>query len=144
MYNEREKEEIKRRLRTRAQKVLFRLWVAKLRNEVFFLDRIYHEEPISGGWLPLWALRGPLIGGDCADKRLRELRNDHLVPFKNTLINGHLQPWKIHRWVSREGKIDYLYCLDIDPRDLDWEEVLREGCKWVFRRDVAEQVSLGF
>jgi len=143
-YSRDEINEIRRRLKTRHQKVLFRLWIALLKNEVFFLDRIYHQEPISGGWLPNWALRGPLIGGDSSDRRKRELASDYFVPFKQTLVNGHLKDYKVHRWVSDPGRVDYLYCLDIDPYELDWDELFETWPNWVYHHNVVKQVYLEF
>ena len=59
---------------TRVQMVLSILIDARIKNDNFRIN----ENPrhyISGGYRPLWALRGQFKGGDSAGRRLRELRS---------------------------------------------------------------------
>lgn len=135
---------IMRRLKTDKQRVLFRLWRAKYENEVFWLDGMTRKEAISGGWLPMWALRGSMLGGDSADRRLRQLRDENGIQFKETIVNGHIRPYKVHQWVSTPGNTSYIYCLALDPHKLDWNELLEQWPKWVWADATREQVALAF
>ena len=113
-------QDIQENLQNGRQRVLFRLWTAKLNNEILFLSHI-PDEVISGGWLPIYAMQGPLIGGSSADRRLRELRTMHLVPID----------YKIHRWKERK-KITHIYRLGCSANEINWYEVFEDWPQYTF------------
>jgi len=124
---------IQDRLANNWQRVLFRLWVAKLRNEYFFLVPGETSSIIRGGWLPVWAVTESMIGGSSGDRRLRQLR-DKGFPFKQSNINGHIENYKIHEWHLYGKKIrTFIYCLDCDLTPDDWEEILDKNAKYHYR-----------
>ena len=121
------------RLSCQRQLVLFTFWSAIVTNRKFCLSRL-HNEWVSNAWLPLYSVRSGSCGGDSADVRLRELRNIHKVPFFHTIVNGHSVPYKIHNWSSVKGKLSHLYRLDMDPKDIDWDILLKTWPNWVFQK----------
>jgi len=115
MITEMQIENIKSRLRTNWQRVLFRLWIARIRKEKFWLASGMDSSIITG-WLPMYALRGKLIGGDSADVRLREdLRIKRQFPI---LLKNHI--WYLYG----EKKITPIYRLDCDLSIEEWDEIL--------------------
>lgn len=107
---------------TRGQKVLAKLIEARQDNRPFLLYPGPPEEWISGGYLPMWAFRGPQIGGDAADVRLRELRREHLVPIE------------LHNHKTRYGTTP-LYRLDMTQEQTiayDWEPALKQPFTWKY------------
>lgn len=112
---------IQENLQNGRQRVLFRLWIAKLRNEPYFLSN-RPDEVISGGWLPIYAMQGPLIGGSSADRRLRELRTMHLIPID----------YKIHRW-KEQKKITHIYRLGCNADEINWHDVFENWPQYTFQ-----------
>ena len=117
-------QDIKENLQNRRQRVLFRLWIAKLYNEIFFLSH-QPDEVISGGWLPIYAMQGSLIGGSSADRRLRELRTIHLIPIN----------YKIHRW-KYEKRITHIYKLGCNSNEIKWYEIFNKGSQYIFINEI--------
>ncbi|MDD5061593.1 MAG: hypothetical protein PHC43_01050 [Candidatus Marinimicrobia bacterium] len=113
--------DIERRCDSEESKVLFRLWIARLRNEKFFLSR-NPDEVISGGFLPMYAFRSGSLGGDSADRRLRFLRDNLLIP-----IEIHK-----HTWKTNPKKKTYLYRLNCNPYDLDWDEYFTKKGRFIY------------
>ncbi len=116
------------------QRVLFRLWQAKKNNEIFWLQ---NNPPVAvrGGWLPLFALTSPLIGGSEASRRKREITEHHGIPIEH----------KIHSWrsdgatVTEEkpaDRVTHLHRLECDPEDINWHEVL-ENRHFVFEPEMS-------
>jgi len=99
-------------LKTTQQKILYTLYYGRHENGRFNLAPYNREGGwISGGWLPMYAMRGPLLGGDSADRRLRELRE---------------AGWPIidkeHKFVVGGVKRNmHIYALGVDPGTLDWD-----------------------
>jgi hypothetical protein len=77
----------------------------------------YGWEPVGEGWLPIYAFRGPLIGGDSGDRRLRELKDKkgkYRIPIEI----------KKHRWtINGEKKMTWLYRLGCPPNEIDIENI---------------------
>jgi len=115
------------------QRVLYELWHAIVIKRKFCLSQTYGEW-ISGGGLPLQALRGVQNGGDAADVRLRDLENKHGVPFVGCEIRGRKHRYTIHEWKNIKGKKTYYYKLDIKPEDIDWEELFAVWPKWHYKK----------
>lgn len=117
--------EIEQKLKTGTvkQKVLYCLWIARSENKRYCIVQGLREH-ISGGWLPMWILQSPLIGGTSADRRLRELREHHGIPLecrKHEYINDHGE--SRHIWIHR---------IAFDPRCLDWEEVFAKKRQYFY------------
>jgi len=94
------------------QKILYTLYQGRRQNGKFNLASYNHSGAwISGGWLPLYALRGPIIGGDSAGRRVREL---HELGWP--VIN------KEHKFVVGGVKRSIrIYALGVTPSSLDWD-----------------------
>jgi hypothetical protein len=74
----------------------------------------YGRESVGEGWLPIYAFRGPYLGGDQADRRLRELRTEFGIPIEK----------KVHHWKHQEqSKYTYVYRLGCDPGEIDLENI---------------------
>lgn len=93
---------------TRRQQILSMLIEARIKNDIFLVYRnpvTTNPHYISGGYRPTWAFRDQFTGGDCGDRRCRELRADHKpadMP-KNDWIQK-----KTHRlkyWDAVKGKM---------------------------------------
>ena len=123
---------VKSQCRTQVQRVLYELWHAMVIRRKFCLSQTY-DEWISGGGLPVQAIRGSANGGDAADVRLRDLENIYNVPFVGCEIRGRHHRYCIHKWKNLKNKITYYYKLDIKPEDIDWEELFRTWPKWRFK-----------
>lgn len=65
----------------------------------------------------MWVFRGPNIGGDCADRRLRELRD-----------RGFNVICKRHEWIDWRGEKIYtwIYKLEDQLNYQDWEEIIED------------------
>jgi len=114
--------DIQSRLQNNWQRVLFRLWVAKLFEQRFWLAPGI-DTSIIRGWLPIYAVTEPMIGGSAGDVRLRDCRK-HGIPFKQTVINGKSVPYKIHEWtLYGKEKKTYIYRLACNLTPEDWEEI---------------------
>lgn len=123
---------IQSRLENNWQKVLFRLWIAKIRNEIFFLATGVTTSIIRGGWLPIWAFTDKMIGGSEGGRRKRNL-TEKGFPFKTSIINGHVVYYKIHEWdLFGKKKKTPIYCLDCDLTPEDWEEILEKNAKYYY------------
>jgi len=133
MYSRDKLNFIYNRLTCQRQRVFFTLWSAIVNNRRFCLSYTTHEY-ISNGWLPLYSLRAPNIGGDAADVRLRELHTIHNVPFVTSTINGNTHICKIHHWKSFKDQITWIYRLDLDPNDIDWDYLLKTWPDWKYNK----------
>jgi len=117
---------IEKSLECNRHRVLFRLWVAKLFEQPYWLAAGVNESIIRG-WLPMQAFRGALLGGDSADRRLRELREEGF-PFVETLIGNSMKPYKRHVW--QYGGRQYsanIYRLACDLSLQDWRQIIKNG-----------------
>jgi len=106
-------DQIQSNLKNARQRVLFRFWIAKVRNDKF---RLYTRPDIyiSGGWLPVFAVQEALIGGSSADRRLRELKEINNIPFE----------CKVHKWNIGDRKMKtYIHRLKCNTGDINWKEL---------------------
>lgn len=114
-------------LKTKWQRVLYRLWLARKTNEDVYKSSTQN----SRGYLPLFLLRGTQYGGDAADVRLREIRNIYNVPiseptrFEDSPINA-------------PG-----YRLECSLDAIDWDEVLSQNGNWRYTPPPEPQVEPG-
>ncbi len=131
MYSNENLRSIHNRLVCQRQHVLFVMWSAICTNRRFCLSRLTGEW-ISNAWLPLYAFRSADCGGDSADVRLRELRNNHNVPFVTSVVNGKTHPYKIHHWTTQKGRTTWLYRLDLKPDEINWDILLKNWPDWKF------------
>jgi len=111
-------------------RVLFRLHLAKLRHE----RHTYGQKTAPAGWIPIYEVQQPEVGGSAGDVRLRDLRNKYLVP----MMGPQPFPWK-----DRHGNkhITYLYKLGCTLDDSDFTEIIFEGSKWRYE-PVEEQMEM--
>jgi len=116
---------IQMRLMNAWQRVLFRMWVAKLRNEKFYLTR-NPDNVISGGYLPIYAFQGSQVGGSAGDVRLRyDVRLGHNFPID----------MKIHKWtLYGQSKHTPIYRLDCVLTAEDWEEIFEQNARYRYVR----------
>lgn len=133
MYTKNDLFIIHNRLSCQRQLVLFTYWSALVTNRRFCLSRTFNEW-VSNAWLPIYSVRDGTCGGDSADVRLRELRNIHKVPFIHTEVNGFSKPYKVHHWKNVKGKTTYIYRLDMNILDIDWDELLSLWPDWKFHK----------
>jgi len=113
---------VRNKLKNRWQKVIYRLWIAKLLNDYYYLKSGL-DTSIIRGWLPVRALRGTWIG-DCADRGLREAR-EHF-PF-------HLIK-KIHEWdCYGNKKRTYIYSLNCELTKEDWDQILDINRHYIYK-----------
>jgi len=123
---------VKSKLENQTQRVLYELWHAIVIKRRFCLSQTF-DEWISGGGLPLQALRGAQNGGDAADVRLRSLDIVYGIPFVGSDINGRHHRYSIHQWRNISGKKTYYYRLDILPEDIDWDNLFISWPKWRYK-----------
>ncbi len=97
------------------QRVLYRLWYARLHNE--------KHRGLPPGWLPIYEFQK--VGGSSGDRRFREIRDEKLVPTD------------YDKFEIGEETI-HAYRLDCDPYEIDWQEIFDQGPKWRFRRKIEE------
>lgn len=94
--------------------MLFRLHLARIQGEEFEAD--------WPGWIPIYAVQGPRIGGSAGDVRLRQLRNEFDVPIAGPeVVNG-----------------THLYKLQARLTDWDFEILIslwREKMKWKYHEE---------
>ncbi|MBC8377201.1 MAG: hypothetical protein H8E26_14245 [FCB group bacterium] len=116
--------------KNKRQKVLYHLYTgrktnARLNIATFTQDGVW----ISGGWTPLFMLRGPFTGGDSAGRRVRELRE---------------MGWPIidkdHEYEHGKTRRMHIYALGVDPRtmDWDWQRILNEWPNYMPAFDLIE------
>jgi len=122
---------------SRKQIILKMLIDAKLDEKPFrYFDGGPGNEVIrSGGYRPMYFFRGPRLGGDAADVRIRELRREHLVPVSDPHIFSDAY------YYGYDGeKIRYKipqYRLELTPKEIlqhDWSGAWYVPFKWVFQR----------
>lgn len=131
-YNEIKVADIQSRLSVAWQRTLFRLWIAKFRNEKYYLSH-NPDNVISGGFLPIYAVTGSLIGGSSGGRRLRSLRNDYGIPFITSIVNGHIKNYRVHEWeLYGEKKRTPIYCLACELTFEDWEEIIEKGARYYY------------
>jgi len=136
---------------TRRQIILSMLIDARIKNDLFCI----YENPItnkrhyiSGGYRPMWSFRGQREGGDCADRRLRELRADHKEPemdkndfiFKKTHI---FKDWDSIKGVDKSHSI-VIYRLNMTADEAlvyPWDEAFTLPFNWVYK-EIKGQIEL--
>lgn len=94
-------------------RVLFRLHLADQHQETIV--------PGWPGWIPIYEVQGPGIGGSAGDVRLRDLRNKFRVPI--------LGPERVQH---RDNEV-FLYRLGCDLDDADFTAILEEGADWRYQ-----------
>ena len=110
-------EEIIKRLmdnypKTKRLRVLVRLYVAKLN----------HEEYIAGiprGFIPVYELQKPWVGGTSGDRRKRELQEKHNLPIEC-------------RKFKMPGRIIFAYKLGCCTRKIDIREIVKSWPRWKY------------
>jgi len=132
-----EVDSIKARLMNDWQRVLFRLWVAKLYEQHFWLANGV-DSSIIRGWLPIYALCGSMLGGSAGAERLRlDVRGKHGFPFVESVVNGRVVPYRIHIWdLYGEKKRTPIYRLACDLTIEDWEEIFSINSSYVYYKPV--------
>jgi hypothetical protein len=90
-------------------------------------------ESIIRGWLPMEAFDGPFIGGTSRDRRLRDARDSHGIPFESSIINGLLEYYKIHIFNYMGKKYSRcIYRLAVDLTPGDFEEMFSLNAKYFY------------
>jgi len=148
-YNEIRLADIQSRLTTAWQRTLYRLYSAKFKNEKFYLSH-NPDCVISGGFLPIYAVTGSLIGGSEGGRRLRYLREIGF-PFVTSIVNGHIKNYRVHEWeLYGEKKKTPIYCLACDLTFDDWEEIIERGPKYYYlpkrikpAKDIGVNITVG-
>ncbi len=82
---------------TRKEAVLRYLLLARRTNKPHRIGKDF----VRGGWVPLWILRRPDIGGSAADVRMRELRREHGIPIEKRAHIDHKTGKETHTWLYR-------------------------------------------
>ena len=82
---------------THKQAVLKYLTEARRSNRAHRIGKDF----VRGGWVPLWILRRPSIGGSTADVYMRELRRDHGIPIEKRVHIDHATGKETHIWLYR-------------------------------------------
>lgn len=108
----------RKELTTRLQYVLKILVEYKRTGKIYNLATApdgtnYGWEPVGEGWLPIYALEGPYIGGSSGDRRKRELQTDFGIPIEK----------KVHHWISDPKKYTFVYRLGCDPEEIDIKNI---------------------
>lgn len=135
---------------TRRQQILSMLIDARIKNDLFCI----HENPIttnksyiSGGYRPTWAFRGQFVGGDCGDRRCRELRADHKEPDKPKSDFIFKKTHVFKDWDSVKGKMKtrsiVIYRLTMTADEAlayDWDKAFTLPFTWVYK-EIKGQLS---